>query len=82
MFKILILLRIYMISVDNTAEAILDRPSFMRFMVLGINGRVLDASWTKHNGKRQYRCKNHVKENMETRLLMAYEVMPTYLTIM
>jgi len=35
-----------------------------------------DARWTKHNGKKHYGYKNHVKADTETKLLTAYEVTP------
>ena len=33
-----------------------------------------DARWTKHNGKKHFGYKNHVKADTETKLLTAYEV--------
>ncbi len=33
-----------------------------------------DACWTKHNGKKHYGYKNHVKADTETNLVTAYEV--------
>lgn len=35
-----------------------------------------DARWTKHNGKKHYGYKNHVKADTETKLVTAYEVTP------
>jgi IS5 family transposase len=35
-----------------------------------------DARWTRHNGKKHYGYKNHVKADTETKLVTAYKVTP------
>ena len=74
-FKALVIQALYNLSDEQAEYQVRDRLSFMRFLGLGIEDRVPDATtlWLKH-GRSYYGYKNHIGIDRRHKLIRRYRV--------